>query len=173
MISSVEGFTDAATSLAELQEGDTPQGAPARAATQRLFGADAGFDPFNVLQYNAVMCNDGTGSHNANEIWADVQRRVQTDPVSGYRADTALFCGSWPWVAKPWQLTPGHSPLQLSGHLQEDTTPYVWAVAMHKQVGGGLLTIDDDVHGSLPDLPCAQQAIDFFHTRRTQNGACR
>jgi hypothetical protein len=43
---------------------------------------------------------------------------------------------------------------------------------MRARIGGTLLTVEDDEHGSLMDLPCAAKAVEFFDTGKTSDGSC-
>ncbi len=171
------GYASVGRDLATLHEGGVP-GVPtaakqkSRQTAPGLFGLDADFEFFNDLQYRAVMCNDGVGGRDFDTVWANRQKRAQRYPATGGAPENARQCPSWPVPAQPWQLTRGSSALQLSGHLDEDVTPYAWAVAMQAKVGGALLTVPDDQHGSLKGLPCASKVVDFFRTGRTTNGSC-
>ncbi|WP_414941302.1 alpha/beta hydrolase [Amycolatopsis sp. cmx-11-51] len=51
-------------------------------------------------------------------------------------------------------------------------TPIGWALAMRQRIGGALLTIEDDHHGSLSSLPCASKAVAFFSTGEAGDGSC-
>jgi hypothetical protein len=62
--------------------------------------------------------------------------------------------------------------LQLVGHASEPVTPIGWALAMRQRVGGALMTIEDDVHGSLSSLACADAAVTFFDTGKTTSASC-
>jgi hypothetical protein len=95
-------------------------------------------------------------------------------PVPG-DGEFALYenrCVGWPEPARPWVFQPGTSPLQLVGHTYEPVTPIGWAVALRERIGGTLMTAEDDVHGSLADLPCAAAAVEFFDTGRASAASC-
>ncbi|MFC3455326.1 alpha/beta hydrolase [Amycolatopsis speibonae] len=77
-----------------------------------------------------------------------------------------------PLPVQPWTFTPGTSPLQLVGHTCEPVTPIDWAVARHERIGGSLLTVEDDHHGSLSSLLCASKAVEFFSTGKAGDGSC-
>ncbi|WHT20043.1 alpha/beta hydrolase [Crossiella sp. CA-258035] len=64
------------------------------------------------------------------------------------------------------------SPLQLVGHRHEPVTPYGWAEQLRERVGGELLTVADDHHGSLSSIPCAAKAVAFFRTGKPSSGSC-
>jgi hypothetical protein len=62
--------------------------------------------------------------------------------------------------------------LQLVGHAYEPVTPIGWALRMQQRIGGALMTVEDDVHGSLSSLPCADAAVTFFDTGQTTSKPC-
>lgn len=136
------------------------------------FGWDADSPGFSSFQQAAVMCNDSGGSRDFEEAWRARLQLIEELPISGRYGTEAVRCVGWPIPAKPWRFTSGSSPLQLVGHLYESVTPIGWARQMRAQVGGALLTVEDDVHGSLRSLPCAERAVDFFDTGRTTNDSC-
>ncbi|WP_281283642.1 alpha/beta hydrolase [Nonomuraea longispora] len=56
-------------------------------------------------------------------------------------------------------------PVAAARH--ETVTPYEWARAMRAAIGGTLVSIDDDVHGSAAQVPgCAAKVIAYFETGR-------
>ncbi|MBP2338172.1 pimeloyl-ACP methyl ester carboxylesterase [Saccharothrix coeruleofusca] len=128
-----------------------------------------GFSPF---QQTAVMCNDSGSTRDFDEIWRHRLDLIEELPIAGRYGAYADRCVGWPLPATPWQLTGGTSTLQLVGHLYERITPITWARQMRAQIGGALLTVEDDEHGSLIDLPCAAIAVEFFDTGKTSEGSC-
>ena len=58
------------------------------------------------------------------------------------------------------------------GHAFEQNTPIRWAQEMQAAVGGALLTVQDDVHVSSEDLPCASKDVDFLVNGKTSDGTC-
>jgi pimeloyl-ACP methyl ester carboxylesterase len=166
------GWVAAARDLATLREGGIPRSARTGPAAARVFGFDDAPLGLNAIQYNAIFCNEGTGGRDFEQVWADAQSRRQAFPGTGGRIEFTGWCAGWPWAARPWQPVKGSSPLQLSGHVGEFVTPYKWAVDAGNAVGGTLLTVQDEQHGSLSRLPCAAKAIDFFRTGRTSGGTC-
>ncbi|WP_277875447.1 hypothetical protein [Amycolatopsis camponoti] len=46
------------------------------------------------------------------------------------------------------------------------------ALRMRQKIGGALMTVDDDAHGSLSSLPCADPAVTFFDTGQTTSKSC-
>ncbi|MBB5076381.1 alpha/beta fold hydrolase [Nonomuraea endophytica] len=167
-----DGWAASARDLATVREDGIPRSARTEAAGAQVFGFDDAPLGMNTTQYNAIFCNEGTGGRDFEQVWADAQDRRQRFPGTGGRIEFSSWCAGWPWPARPWQPVKGSSPLQLSGHVGESVTPYGWAVDAQNAVGGTLLTIQDDTHGSLGRLPCAAKAIDFFRTGRTSGGTC-
>ncbi|MFI6906005.1 alpha/beta fold hydrolase [Nonomuraea sp. NPDC050394] len=166
------GWAASARDLATVREGGIPRSARPDPAAGQVYGFDDAPLGMNTTQYNAIFCNEGTGGRDFEQVWADAEARRQRFPGAGGRIEFGGWCAGWPWPARPWQPVKGSSPLQLSGHVGESVTPYAWAVDAAKAAGGTLLTIQDDIHGSLSRLPCAAKAIDFFRTGRTSGGSC-
>jgi hypothetical protein len=62
-------------------------------------------------------------------------------------------------------LRPFGGSLMLSGHLHESMSPYESTPAMREAIGGTVVTIDDDVHGSAFQVPgCIEKLVDYFET---------
>ncbi|SDF41622.1 alpha/beta hydrolase fold [Lentzea fradiae] len=156
--------------LAELSRTTGPSAAPE--ARQGALGWDETQTGFSSFQQSAVFCNESVGTRDFDEIWAARERRVAELPVSGAYGWYDVVCVGWPFPVQPWRLTAGSSPLQLVGHLYEQVTPVRWAREMQQRIGGALLVVEDDVHGSLSDLPCASAAVEFFDTGKVSNGSC-
>jgi hypothetical protein len=166
MTPSPPGYTQAARELAILVEGGTVKPVAAKSS---LFGT--GFQ-FDLVQNRAVICNDGTGGRDFETVWAHKLNRQGKYPAAGGMSTHAQQCPEWPVEAQQWQLTRGTSQLQLSGHLNESITPYAWALDMKAKIGGSLLTILDDQHGSIRRTECGSKVADFFATGRTFSGIC-
>jgi hypothetical protein len=82
-------------------------------------------------------------------VWQHRLDRQQRFPVAGGYGFYEQLCVGWPLPARRGRFTPGTSPLQLVGHTYEPVTPIGWALAMRGRIGGALMTIEDDAHGSL------------------------
>lgn len=156
--------------LVELTAGATLEASPSKKA--RTFGWDADQTGFSPFQQTSVMCNDAAGTRDFDQAWNAWLQLIEELPISGRYGYEAARCVGWPLPAQPWQFTGGTSPLQLVGHLYEEITPIGWAREMHRQIGGALLTVEDDVHGSLDSLPCAAKAVEFFDTGKVSNDSC-
>ncbi|MEW1551245.1 alpha/beta hydrolase [Streptomyces tsukubensis] len=170
-----EEWAEAAKDLVAVRRGGTPTTPPATRAeptTPRPFGLGSPRTGFNNLQYNAMLCNTASASRGFGELWTAREARRTADPLTGGTQFSA-WCAQWPLNAPPAKPTHGRSALQLSGHLYEGVTPYVWAEQARDATGGTLLTIADHGHASLPETPCAaEKAITFFRTGRKAGGTC-
>lgn len=166
------GWISSARDLATVREGGVPLSVRPAPQPTKGFGFDVTFRGLNLIQYQAIFCNEGVGGRDFEQMWAAAQARKAAFPATGGYFERSGWCGEWPWPARPWKPVKGTSPLQLSGHIDEGVTPYAWTVDTWKAVGGTLLTVQDNDHGSLRRLPCAAKVIDFFRTGRTAAGAC-
>ncbi len=169
---SSSGWVGEARDLAIVRDGGIPQSVrPPQPAARKAFGFQ---DPpyFNGLEYNAIFCNEGTGGRDFDQVWATAQANAAKYPATGGRIDFQQWCGDWPWPAQPWHPVKGSSAFEVSGHIDEGTTPYAWAVATHQAAGGAFLSIQDFSHGSISRIPCGSKLADFFRTGRTVNGTC-
>jgi pimeloyl-ACP methyl ester carboxylesterase len=137
-----------------------------------VFGWDADQTGFSPFQQTSVLCNDSGSTRDFEEIWNARLRLVEDLPISGKYGTEAVRCVGWPLPARAWQLTGGTSPLQLVGHLYEQVTPIGWAREMRRRIGGALLIVEDDVHGSLNTLPCGAKAVEFFDTGKVSDDSC-
>jgi hypothetical protein len=80
-------------------------------------------------------------------------------------------CAGWPLPAQPVHLRRGESNLVLSGHRYETPSPYEWTPQMRATVGGKVYTVDDDIHGSVLQVPeCAADVVSYFDTGRIDGG---
>ncbi|MBE8519846.1 alpha/beta fold hydrolase [Amycolatopsis sp. H6(2020)] len=127
---------------------------------------------FNHFQQTALLCNESPSPRDFETVWQHRLDRMQRLPVAGAYGLYEQLCVGWPLAARPWSFEKGTSPLQLAGHLSEPVTPIGWAIALRQRIGGALMTIEDDVHGSLSSLPCADAVVAFFDTGRTTSASC-
>ncbi|MFI2212381.1 alpha/beta fold hydrolase [Streptomyces sp. NPDC020141] len=141
------------------------------AAPIRSAGLGGPRSGFNTPQYHAMFCNTAPAGRGFGELWAAREARRKADPLSG-GTEFSAWCAKWPLNAPAARPAHGGSALQLSGHLYEYVTPYVWAEQARDATGGALLTIVDDGHASLPSSPCAEKAISFFRTGQKAEGSC-
>ncbi|ANY06282.1 alpha/beta fold hydrolase [Pseudonocardia sp. HH130630-07] len=160
-----------AESVRALRDGGTP---PLVGTAHDL--ANLGLHPSTsggIFMQTAVMCNDQGADPDAATLWREQEQRRAAYPLTAWKAGYQSWCAGWPLPARPWHPpAPGDSALQLVGHRYETTTPYEWAEDMQRRVGGALLTVEDDVHGSLSRTGCGDRAVAFFRHGRTDDGAC-
>ncbi|MEV6235208.1 alpha/beta fold hydrolase [Lentzea sp. NPDC051838] len=135
-------------------------------------GWDADVHKYDPFPQTALLCNDSPSPRDFETVWQHREERIERFPVAGKFTIYEKRCIGWPVEGKPWELAEGTSPVQLVGHLYEPVTPIGWALAMRDKIGGDLMTIEDDAHGSLADLPCAEAAVTFFDTGRTTTKSC-
>jgi pimeloyl-ACP methyl ester carboxylesterase len=163
-------WADLAAQLAAIRDGGSPAGsAPVAAAG---FGWDDSPILFDHFQQTALLCNESPSPRDFDTVWRHRLDRMRRDPVAGGSGSYEQLCIGWPDAARPWRFGRGTSPLQLVGHTYEPVTPIGWALAMQRRIGGDLMTVADDVHGSLSSLPCAAAAVTFFDTGRTTTQSC-
>lgn len=117
---------------------------------------------------HAVFCNEDTGPrHSFDSAWAAYQRRVAANPLTGPSLPFSADCTGWPLPVQPVHLHRSTASLVLSGHLHESPSPYQWTWEMQQEVGGSVLTVADDVHGSVPEAPeCAAKLVAYFDSGR-------
>ncbi len=148
-----------AKQLAAIRDGDTAE----NRKTPTL-GWDGEPQAFNHFQQTALLCNESPSPRDFDTVWQHRLERMKRLPVAGGYGLYEQLCVGWPLAARPWSFEKGTSPLQLVGHLYEPVTPIGWALRMQNKIGGTLMTVEDDVHGSLSSLPCADAAVTFFDT---------
>ncbi|MGW5717161.1 alpha/beta fold hydrolase [Amycolatopsis sp. NPDC003865] len=157
-----------AKQLAAIRDG----GAPVAAKKTTGFGWDGEPQAFNHFQQTALLCNESPSPRDFDTVWQHRLDRMARLPVAGGYGLYEQLCVGWPLAARPWSFEKGTSPLQLVGHLYEPVTPIGWALRMRDRIGGTLMTVEDDVHGSLASLPCADAAVAFFDTGRATAESC-
>ncbi|MGV9359919.1 alpha/beta fold hydrolase [Amycolatopsis sp. NPDC003731] len=127
---------------------------------------------FNHFQQTALLCNESPSPRDFETVWQHRLDRMKRFPVAGGYGFYEQFCIGWPLAARPWMFEKGTSPLQLAGHVYEPITPIGWALAMQQRIGGALMTVEDDIHGSLSSLTCADAVVTFFDTGTTTSASC-
>jgi pimeloyl-ACP methyl ester carboxylesterase len=165
-------WVTSANDLVTALDGETPD--PASAATgqnRRTFGLSDPSGGLNAIEYNAMLCNTDSSGTGFADMWAAMQARRSALPAVG-GSYFSPWCADWPLHASPTPVVRGSSPLQLSGHVDEAVTPYKWAVETQKRAGGTMLTVQDDVHASLRNLPCAANAVAFFRSGKLTGRTC-
>jgi len=159
-----------AKQLAAFHDGGGP--VAGKTTTGGGLGWDGEPHAFNHFQQTALLCNESPSPRDFETVWQHRVDRMKRLPVAGGYGFYEQLCVGWPLAARPWSFEKGTSPLQLAGHLYEPITPIGWAIAMRQRIGGALMTIEDDVHGSLSSLPCAGAVVAFFDTGKTTSEPC-
>lgn len=164
-------WPDNARSLVTLLEGGVPeQGVSGTGHSGAGWDAETdGATPFAQVAY---FCNDSDSPRDFDQVWEHRLDRAERFPAMGTLGFYEHLCVGWPREGAPPALSAGNSPLQLVGHTHEMVTPYVWAHEMRQVVGGEVMSVEDDGHGTLSDLDCAVAAIDFFATGDTTTETC-
>jgi len=162
-------WADLAKQLAVIRDGGVPGTNHARKLS---LGWDGEPHAFNHFQQTALLCNESPSPRDFETVWQHLLDRQKRLPVAGGYGFYEQLCVGWPLPARPWAFIPGTSPLQLVGHTYEPVTPIGWALAMQGRIGGALMTIEDDAHGSLSSLPCADAAVTFFDKGKTTSASC-
>ncbi|MBO2453076.1 alpha/beta fold hydrolase [Actinomadura barringtoniae] len=168
--------------LKELQTAKS--GEPAPPLVKEVFsgGSDDGGEPpadlpeqFNPTMNHAVFCNEDTGPRDFATFWAAYQKGVKRDPVTGELRQPLNDCAGWPLPAQPVRLRHSDAPLVMSAHRYEVPSPYPWSLQMRAAVGGSVLTVDDDIHGSVAGMPsdCAPRIAAYFASGKPDNGECQ
>ncbi|MGK3204688.1 alpha/beta fold hydrolase [Amycolatopsis sp. MEPSY49] len=156
-----------AKQLAAIRDGGT---AESRKLTTKSWDGEP--QAFNHFQQTALLCNESPSPRDFDTVWQHRLDRMNRLPVAGGYGLYEQLCVGWPLAARPWSFEKGTSPLQLVGHRYEPVTPIGWALRMQNEIGGTLMTVEDDVHGSLASLPCADAAVTFFDTGQATAKSC-
>ncbi|WP_328604277.1 alpha/beta hydrolase [Amycolatopsis sp. NBC_00345] len=169
------GWGAAASALAAVHAGKDP--APSAQAGKPA--ADMlGWEekrPYTMNRYvqHAVNCADTTSSRDLDQVWRNFEALQARYPLAV--GDAPIYAGScvdWPYTGKNIDYRPGRSPLQIIGHRYESVTPYEGALEMQQRIGGSVLSVGDDVHTSLAQIPCASKLVTFFENGRPITDSC-
>ncbi|MEU3018107.1 alpha/beta fold hydrolase [Nocardiopsis sp. NPDC007018] len=162
-------WPDNAAALVTLLDGGVPDPGQPRAEG---FGWDAETDGATFFSQVALLCNDSESPRDFDRVWRDRAERAERLPAMGTTGFYAHMCAGWPTSGRAPELERGQSPLQLVGHTREMVTPHRWALDMRDVVGGRVLSVEDDGHGTLSRLPCAEAAVEFFASREAVADTC-
>ncbi len=125
----------------------------------------------NRTMNRAAFCNEDPSRLGFDAAWKAFQRRLKVNPLTGRAQDFNAGCAGWPLPVQTVRLRPGKSSLVLSGHRFETPSPYEWTLDTKAAVGGHVYTVDDDVHGSVLQVPaCSDDVITYFHTGTVDDG---
>ncbi|MFI6321093.1 alpha/beta fold hydrolase [Nonomuraea sp. NPDC050556] len=151
----------AAQGLKELHEGADP------AALRKIYGGapdtGGGEGMYNATMGHATLCNEDVRPLGFTAEWSAWQRRITKYPVTGSFGKFGAACAGWDLPREAVTVRDTGTPLMLSGHRYEVDAPYTWARQMRALVGGTLMTVNDDVHGSvLLDKQYSAKITAFF-----------
>lgn len=160
-----------AEALTVLLEGGVPD---QRAAAHNPGGTgwDAETTGANHFALVAMQCNDSDSPRDFATVWQNKVERSERFPAMGTMGFNETTCVGWPLEGATPALSAGESPLQLVAHTHEVITPHWWAREMRDVIGGELMSVEDDGHGTLTRLDCAEAAVTFFATGRTTTQTC-
>jgi pimeloyl-ACP methyl ester carboxylesterase len=128
--------------------------------------ADGSYD--NLIESNtAINCADRPGLGAGIEPYAkEAALGEQNGPTFGefiYWGNVA--CADWPTppeLAPGPVSAPGAPPILVIGTLRDPATPYVWAQALARQLGGPLLSYNGDGHTAFLRSFCVDAAVKSY-----------
>ncbi|WP_161987421.1 alpha/beta fold hydrolase [Prescottella subtropica] len=104
------------------------------------------------------------------ELGRDPLRRIE------FPADSDVpgvsLCSGWPLPGEAAAVADTGTDLLIVGHRDEMVTPYPWALDAHAAMGGQLLTIEDDVHGSTVGSSCGWLVTQFLDAGTIDESDC-
>lgn len=167
-------WPDAAQVFKELR--DASGGGAAPPTVKKVAGGEPRQEPpgtperSNPVAQRALFCNEDAGDRSFASAWDAYRRRLARWPVTGRSSLFFPPCAGWTLPVRTTELRRGGGSLMLSGHLHEGPSPYEWTLDTQAAVGGTVVTVDDDVHGSALHVPgCAEKMAAYFETgRRTR-----
>jgi pimeloyl-ACP methyl ester carboxylesterase len=119
----------------------------------------------NRTMNRAAFCNEDPARLGFEAAWAAYRKRLADNPMTSPNDSFSAGCAGWPLPVQPVRLRPGGGSLVLSGHRYETPSPYEWTWQTKAIVGGRVYTVDDDVHGSVLQVPaCAADLVAYFDT---------
>ncbi|WP_131738653.1 alpha/beta hydrolase [Actinomadura roseirufa] len=117
----------------------------------------------------AITCADGTARHTPADVRRLLPRFRAASPVFGPAlAWSLLQCTGWPVAgddAARETAAPSAAPILVVGNTGDPATPYAWAPALTRELGGkaALLTLRGEGHGAYDTGdPCVQRAVDAY-----------
>jgi pimeloyl-ACP methyl ester carboxylesterase len=127
---------------------------------------------FNDGVLASVNCNGDTGTRDFDTWFTRWDQRRERFPRAGLVPFEVPECAGWPHPVRPERVADTGSSVLTVGHQFEIVTPIKWARNMTRAIGGATLTVDDDVHASLIDTPCASKAVSFLVSGKEPHGHC-
>ncbi|WP_433478251.1 alpha/beta hydrolase [Spirillospora sp. CA-142024] len=122
----------------------------------------------------AITCADGTDRYTVADVRRLLPRFRSTSPIFGTSMGWGLLeCTGWPvrgdGTAREVSA-PSAAPILVVGNTGDPATPYAWAPALTRALGGQatLLTLKGQGHGSYDTGdPCVRKAVDAYLLRGT------
>ncbi|GAA0277388.1 alpha/beta fold hydrolase [Actinomadura nitritigenes] len=139
--------------LADLQNGRKPDGA---------------YDNLTAAN-TAITCADGTDRYTVADVRRMMPRFRKASPVFGPSMAWGLLqCTGWPVKgddAAREVSAPTAAPILVVGNTGDPATPYAWASALVRSLGGGaaLLTLKGEGHGAYDSGDaCVRRVVDSY-----------
>lgn len=125
----------------------------------------------NPTMNHAAFCNEDPSRLDFEHAWADFQKRLADNPVTGRALRFSAGCAGWPLPVQEYRLRRGTGSLVLAGHRHEIVSVFEWTAEMRAAVGGKTYTVEDDIHGSVLRVPeCSADLVEYFTTGRIDSG---
>jgi pimeloyl-ACP methyl ester carboxylesterase len=171
----------AALVLTELR--DSQDGTPAPPHVKMVLGGGSDEEPpppppadapqdFNDVMNHAAICNEDFGRRDFNTAWQTYQQ-LSALPLTGVLSGFDASCAGWLPVQPAVNLRRTNGSLILSGHRDEAVSIYPWTLQMRDAVGGTVLTVNDDVHGSVARTEdCSNLLVAYFRTGVLSSRQC-
>ncbi|MFG2086328.1 MULTISPECIES: alpha/beta hydrolase [unclassified Spirillospora] len=117
----------------------------------------------------AITCADGTGRHTPSDVRRLLPAFRNASPVFGTSMAWGLLqCTGWPVPgddAAREVSAPSAAPILVVGNTGDPATPYAWAPALTRELGGRatLLTLDGEGHGAYDTGdPCVRRTVNAY-----------
>ncbi|WP_207943548.1 alpha/beta hydrolase [Actinomadura sp. KC345] len=117
----------------------------------------------------AITCADGTGRYTGADVRRLLPRFRDASPVFGTSmAWSLLQCTGWPVKGEDAARevsAPSAAPILVVGNTGDPATPYAWAPALTRELGGRatLLTLRGEGHGAYDTGdPCVRKTVDAY-----------
>ena len=117
----------------------------------------------------AITCADGSGRYTPADVRRLLPRFREASPVFGTSmAWSLLQCTGWPVKGDDSARevsAPSAAPILVVGNTGDPATPYAWAPALTRELGGRatLLTLRGEGHGAYDTGdPCVRKTVDAY-----------
>lgn len=120
----------------------------------------------------AITCADGTERHTPSDVRRLLPKFRNASPIFGTSMAWGLLqCTGWPVPgddAAREVSAPSAAPILVVGNTGDPATPYAWAPALTRELGGRatLLTLDGEGHGAYDTGdPCVRKTVNAYLLR--------